>query len=205
MRCRPRQAAFTLIEVMVSIAVFALMSALAYGALNGTIDSAGTLGERMERLQGIQKTMRYLDEDFMQLAPRPVRKDLGDAYSPALESNALSGAALELTRAGWSNPAARPRGTLQRVAYRIEDEELLRYYWNVLDRTYSNEPVEVVLIDGVESLQIRYLLASGDWVDEWPPQTFGSVPDPRQRPRAVEVVLTLLNEGVITRLVEVAP
>lgn len=205
MTARSTQRGFTLIEVMVSIAIFALMSALAYGALNGTIDSAGILGERMDRLQSIQRTIRHLDEDFMQLTPRPVRKDLGDSYSPALESNALSGVSLELSRGGWNNPAARPRGTLQRAAYVIQDEQLLRFHWRVLDRTYSNEPIEVVLLDGVESLEIRYLLPGGDWTDQWPPQSFSTVPDPRLRPRAVEVVLTLINEGQITRLIEVAP
>ena len=194
-----------MIEVLVAMAVFALMSALAYGALGRTISSSEILGERMTRLQSVQRTVRQFDQDFMQLAPRPVRKDLGDTYSPALQSDLTSGAALEFTRYGWSNPNALPRGTLQRVAYVVEGEELIRYYWNVLDRTYSNLPVAVTLIDGVKSLAVRFLMDNGEWADQWPPRAFGTAPDIRQRPRAVEIVLSLGDEGEITRLIEVAP
>ena len=55
--------AFTLIEVLVSLAVFATLSALAYGALSQTLDSVQFLNERMDRLQAIQRTMRLLSED----------------------------------------------------------------------------------------------------------------------------------------------
>ncbi|MBT8097127.1 MAG: type II secretion system minor pseudopilin GspJ [Woeseia sp.] len=202
---RTRVAGFTLIEVLVAIAIFGIMSALAYGALSQTISSSEILGERMNRLQSMQRAIRQLDSDFMQLAARPVRKDLGDTFSPALQADSLSGVALELTRAGWSNPTGMPRGTLQRVAYVVEDEELLRYYWNVLDRSYTNEPIVVSLLDGVDALQIRYLLDNGEWSERWPPETNAVNAGLRNRPRAVEIVLRLINEGDITRLIEVAP
>lgn len=200
-----QQAGFTLIEVLVAIAIFAIMSAIAYGALGQTLSSAEILGERMDRLQSIQRAVRQLDSDFMQLAARPVRKDLGDTFSPALEANALSGIALELTRGGWSNPTALPRGTQQRVAYVVEDEALLRYYWTALDRSYTNEPLVVSLVDGVDSLQIRFMLDNGEWSDQWPPQANAPGASLSARPRAVEIVLRLINEGDITRLVEVSP
>ncbi|MDZ7643652.1 MAG: type II secretion system minor pseudopilin GspJ [Woeseiaceae bacterium] len=205
MKRRAGSRGFTLIEVLVAMAVFAILSALAYGALNQTLASAEILGDRMDRLQAIQRAVRHLDRDFMLLNPRPVRSELGENYDAALQTNRLSGAAVELTRAGWSNPAAVPRGTLQRVAYRLEDDELIRYYWNVLDRTLSNEPVAVTLLEDVEAIQVRFLLNNGEWADEWPPQVFGAPPGLRQRPRAVEVVLRLVEEGEITRLIEVAP
>ena len=100
---------------------------------------------------------------------------------------------------------ALPRGTLQRAAYRKEDDELVRYYWTVLDRTLSNEPIPVTILDGVESLQFRYLIDSGDWIEQWPPPTTPGALGLRQRPRAVEIILTLQDEGEIRRIVEIAP
>jgi len=199
------QKAFTLIEVLVALAIFGILAAFAYGALSQTMLSAEMLNERMDRLQAIQKTIRHLSQDFLQLAPRPVRQELGDSLEPALQTGFQSEFALELTHGGWSNPAALPRGTLQRAAYRLEDDELVRYYWTVLDRTLSNEAISVTILDGVESLLFRYLLDSGDWIEQWPPPT---VPGPlgfRQRPRAVEIVLTLQDEGEIRRVLEIAP
>lgn len=201
----PRQSAFTLIEVLVSLAVFAILAALSYGVLNQTLASAELLNERMDRLQDLQRTMRVLSEDFMQLTPRPVRDELGDNYSAALQTSSQSGFSLELTRSGWNNPLALPRGTLQRAAYRIEDQQLLRYHWNVLDRTLSNELIGVALLDDVESIFFRFMQDNGEWTEQWPPQGATGLPGLRQRPRAVEIVLTLQDEGTLTRLIEVAP
>ena len=199
------QKAFTLIEVLVAFAIFGILAAFAYGALSQTLLSAEILGERMDRLQAIQKSVRYLSQDFLQLAPRPVRQELGDSFDPALRTDFSSEFALELTHGGWSNPVALPRGTLQRSAYRLEDDELVRYYWTVLDRTLSNEAIGVTILDGVESLLFRYLLDSGDWIEQWPPPTLPGPLGLRQRPRAVEIVLTLQDEGEIRRIIEIAP
>jgi hypothetical protein len=46
---------------------------------------------------------------------------------------------------------------------------------------------------------------NGEWTDQWPPL---NTPGPlgfRQRPRAVEVLLTLQPEGTLTRLIEISP
>ena len=199
------EGAFTLIEVLVAMAIFAILSALAYGTLSQTLLSAEILGDRMDRLQALQRTMRLLSDDLYQLSPRPVRDELGDNFNPALSTGFQSGFAIELTRGGWNNPMVLPRGTLQRTAYRIEEDELVRYHWTVLDRTLSNEPVAVVLLDGVESIQFRFYLSDGEDTDQWPPLSQDGPANMRLRPRAVEIILRLVEEGEITRLVEVTP
>lgn len=196
---------FTLIEFMVAVAVFAAMSALAYGALNQTLFNSELMQERMDRLQALQRTMRIVGEDFMQLAPRPVRSELGQGFSAALTTDFQSVYAVELTRGGWTNPMVLPRGTLQRVAYRLEDGELIRYHWNVLDRTLANEPVSQVLIDDVEDVAFRFLGQGTDWVEQWPPEGAGGPGGLRQRPRAVQFILALAAEGEVSRILEVAP
>ncbi len=200
---------FTLIEVLVSLAIFGVLYMLAFMTVDRTLANADLLTERMDRLQAIQRTMRYLASDLMQAAPRPVRDELGDSYTPSLRSDLLGDFALELTHGGWPNPAGLPRSTLQRTAYRLEEDGLLRYHWNVLDRTYANEPYGTVLLDDVIGLNFRFLQADGEWTEQWPPQSaqatsFGPA-TLRQRPIAVEIVLTLPEEGEITRIVEVAP
>lgn len=196
---------FTLIEVMVAMAVFAVLAAFAYGTLSQTLLSAEILSERMDRLQALQRTIRLLTDDLQQLAPRPVRDELGDNLRPALDTNFQSGFALELTRNGWSNPIVLPRSTLQRVGYRMEDDELVRYHWYSLDRTLSNEPVGIALLDGVEGIEFRFLSGVDDYSDQWPPLNRTGGLGARQRPRAVEVTLRLADEGEIIRLIEVAP
>jgi general secretion pathway protein J len=202
---RLRQSGFTLIEIMVAVAIFSVMSVIAWSALSASLANAEMLTARMDRLQAIQRTMRFLTTDLSLAAPRPVRNELGDTQLPAILSSISGDFALEVTHGGWGNPAGLPRGTQQRSAYRLEEDELVRYHWNVLDRTYSNEAVAVVLLDDVESLFFRYYTDSGEPTEVWPPQG-GSAGNPaRMRPRAVEIVLSLGDIGEITRLIEVAP
>lgn len=195
---------FTLIEVLVALAVFGVMSLLAYAALGSTLSNADYLTERMERLQSIQRTVRFMSTDLMQAAPRPVRSDLGEGYVPAVYSSLGSDFALELTHAGWGNPAGLPRSTFQRVAYRIDEDQLLRYHWSVLDRTYTNEPIVTVLLEDVESLYLRFYDAAGNASEVWPPERQQDGGGMRLRPRAVEIILTLPDQGEITRLLEIA-
>jgi len=196
---------FTLIEVLVALAVFGVMSMLAYSALGSTLSNADYLSNRMDRLQSIQRAVRYLSTDLFQLVPRPIRSELGEGFDPALQTSLGSEFALELTHGGWGNPAGLPRGTLQRVAYRLEDDELVRYHWTVLDRTYANEPIAMVLLDNVESLFFRYHTANGEFTEVWPPQERSGATGIRSRPRAVEIVLTLADQGELRRLLELAP
>jgi general secretion pathway protein J len=202
---RVRAAGFTLIEVLVALAIFGMLAALAYGTLGQTLSNADVLTERMLRLQALQRTMRYLSEDFMQLAPRPVREDLGESFGPALHTDVESDFAVELTHGGWSNPASLPRGTLQRVAYRLEEGELVRYHWTVLDRTLSNEPAGRALLDEVDSIVFRFMQENGEWTEQWPPENRPGIIGLRERPRAVEIVLTLADATEIRRLLEIAP
>lgn len=198
------QRGFTLIEVFVALTVFGVMAMLAYMALGQTLANADMLNERMDRLQAVQRTISYLSTELLQTLPRSVREELGDEPVPALQSSFGSEFALQLTHGGWPNPAGVPRSTMQRTAYRIEDGELIRYHWNVLDRTVNNTPLATIMLEDVESLTFRFLQATNEWTEQWPPLSAQGGPN-STLPRAVEIVLTLADEGEINRLVEVSP
>jgi len=201
---RQWQSGFTLIEVLVAMAVFAVLSALAYMTLGQTLSNSEMLTERMDRLQAVQRTMSLLSTELLQAAPRSIRGDLGDTQ-PALISDFGAAFALQLTHNGWPNSAGVPRSTQQRTAYRIEDDELLRYHWNVLDRTANNIAVATVLLDNIESLTFRFLQQNGEWTEQWPPTSGQPSSDTNLLPRAVTIVLVLHDEGELTRVVEVSP
>lgn len=200
-----RQQGFTLIEVLVAVVIFSIMALMATQTLSTSLANSEMLTSRMDRLQAVQRTMRFLTSDLSQAAPRSIRSELGDTQIPAILSSISGDFALQVTHNGWGNPAGLPRGTQQRSAYRLEEDELVRYHWNVLDRTFSNEPVATVLLDDVESLFFRYYTDNGEPTEAWPPDGPGTSGSTRLRPRAVEIVLSLTDGGEITRLVEVAP
>jgi general secretion pathway protein J len=194
---------FTLLELLVAIAIFAVVSSLALTGYTQLQQQSEYAEQRLSRLREVQRAVQTLCQDLEQLEPRAIREPLGDGYLPALQVTDTLEYHVQLTRAGWSNTAGLPRPTLQRVGYRIEDEQLWRDHWPVLDRTLVVEPVKMRMLDGVRSISFRFLTNNRDWVDRWPaPQAAGR--NERSRPAAIEVVIELEDWGRIRRLVEIA-
>jgi len=195
---------FTLIEVMVAMAIFGVMTVLAYMSLGQTLANAALLTARMDRLQAIQRTMRFIGNDLLTAAPRPVRSELGDSYLPAVQVTASNDYLLAITHGGWPNPAGLPRSTMQRSVYLLQEDKLLRVYNTVLDATYSNNAIATEILDGVVSLEFRLLQDNLETINQWPPLGAQGAYALQVRPRAVEIILTLEDEGEIRRIIEVA-
>lgn len=202
-----KRGGFTLLELLVAMAVFAVVGVMAYGGLSTVLKQQQVAENQADRWQDIQFTFRVVSRDLYQVHPRPVRQELGDSYSPAISADARSPYLLEFTRGGWPNPAGSPRSTLQRVAYLLDGDELVRLQWPVLDRTLATQPLRTVLMDRVDDVQLRFLDTDGQWVDQWPPGAAGAVQPGGvdQRPRAVEFTVDTPDYDRIWRLVEVAP
>jgi len=195
---------FTLLELLVAMAIFAIIGALAMGGLNAVISQTTQARAQMDRLVALQRTLRVVANDLAGLQPRWVRDELGTQWEPPLVTDGRGIFLLRLSRGGWANPAGLPhRGTLQRVQYRLEDGALIREYWPVMDHVLGQEPRRETLLTSVASLRFLYLDGQGEWQPEWPPLQQGG-PQAAARPRAVKVQLELDDWGEIERLVEVA-
>lgn len=200
---KSRVRGFTLIEILVAMAIFSLMAVMLFGGFIAISNQVDWSHARAARLQQIQKSIIYLSRDFSQLQPRPVRSELGDFKEPALSADARNIYLVTLTRGGWSNPAGIPRSTLQRVAYRLEDRQLVRLDWPVLDRLSGTEPRRTEILDDVDEVIIRYLDAQLEWHENWPPLGSDNNVAAWMRPLAVEISLELSDQGRITRLLEI--
>ncbi|ROO26333.1 type II secretion system minor pseudopilin GspJ [Salinisphaera orenii] len=163
------QRGFTLIELMIAIAVFVVMAAMAYGGLSSVISTREAVTAALERSKTLQMSVWRIRRDLEQIVNRPVRDGFGDTQ-PAIVGSPNVG--LRVTRNGWRNPLGEARSTLQRVGYRInEDDALVREYWRVLDRAQDSAPVESTLLENVETIEWRYLDGDRQWRDNWPPGT----------------------------------
>ena len=97
---RQRSAAFTLIEVLVALAIFAILTVMAYQVLGASLSNADLLGQRMDRLRAVQQSMNMLGRDLTQAVPRPVRDPFDNSIRPALSVQPGTEFALEVTRNG---------------------------------------------------------------------------------------------------------
>jgi len=198
-----RTPGFTLLELLVALAIFSLLAVMAYGGLRTVLDQRAFTEVAAEQLRGLQQTYLVLQRDIEQVVRRPVRDEFGDT-APAL----LGDSRLQLTRGGWSNPTGQPRSTLQRVGYALEEQQWVRYAWQVLDRAQDSAPLRHPLTGHIEQLQLRYLGADNKWKTQWPPPLEpGQDPaqsDPARLPRAIEVTLEHARFGPVIWLFQVS-
>jgi len=196
-----RMRGFTLLELLVAMAIFAIISVLALGGLNAVVTQQTIAKDQLLRLAGLQRALRLITDDFAQLNPRFVRQILGEATDPPLVTDQLGENIVRLSRSGWRNPVPVARGTLQRVQYRIEDEELIRDHWLVMDYPLGAEPRSEVLLENVTEIEIEYLDANDQWSTQWPPSRQG-LETTFIYPRAVRINLDLADWGEIVRIVD---
>ena len=124
---------FTLLELLVAVAIFAVLSAMAYGGLRNVIDNSQQTEIAMKRLQQVQLAMLKVSRDLTQLSQRSIRDEYGNSSNYILTGQG-DDIFIEFTRGGRRNPAEMLRSHLQRVAYKIEENTLSRLHWPQLDR-----------------------------------------------------------------------
>ncbi len=189
---------FTLLELLVALSIFALVSALAYGGLSSVMQARTVTAIHSDQMARLQKAFNIMSRDLEQANGRAIRDSYGTAQSGFAASD-YGGNALEFTRGGWNNPfpsAKRIRSYQQRVAYRVEEKNLMRVYWFDLDLDYDSPKFEAPVLAGVQGMELRFLDRDKKWQTGWPPQ--GS--EDQVLPRAVEVTLDLETLGKVSRL-----
>jgi general secretion pathway protein J len=193
-----KQFGFTLIEVVVALAVFAIVGITAFSGLSAILKWQTDLEIRSDQIKSIQLTLKYLERDINRAITRPIRDQYGDTQ-PAFSSDGES--IMSLTYSGWRNPAGLRRSNLQRVAYEVNENQFKRHSWNRLDGAISEDAREVVLLEEVENVEIEFLNQNNTWVDRWPP--INSNPTSIGLPRAVLISFEAVPIGKIRRIMTV--
>jgi len=180
MSARPH--GLTLIELIVALAVFAVLGTLTYRGTAQLIDSRQRLGSDLERWRAIERALNLIETDLQQLAaPRPV---------------AGRAAAIELHRSGDDSElrllSLSSADTARRIAFRHAGARLEWLRWP--GRDAHEAPRVDTLLDTVSAVRWRFLGSDG-WLDHWPP---GS--SPGSIPAGVELQLDLPGAGTLTRL-----
>ncbi|MDH5230749.1 MAG: type II secretion system minor pseudopilin GspJ [Gammaproteobacteria bacterium] len=199
---------FTLLELLIAMAIFAILSAMAYGGLNNILNNREQIQNRADEMVKLQALFNFMMRDFEQIIGRGIRDDFGDQH-PALVSGGAGTYVIEFTRAGWRNPMLHlikgepegplKRSNLQRVAYKLDEDKLIRLNWNILDRASdTGEPAARMLFEGVEDIELRFATGPNDWEPQWPPQS-----DTKKRPMAIELTLNTKQYGKIRRVFRV--
>ena len=183
---------FTLLELLLALAIVAVIALLGYRALSALSESETRLTAEATRWRTLDVLFARLEGDLRQAMPRPVR--FGDTRAPAWvgATDALGNGALEFSRAG-PEFTLEPGSTGQRLAYRFNNGTVEVLYWAGYDRPREAQPTAYPLVTDVARFRLAYLGSSGAWVEAWP------LARESELPRAVKVELTLVSGEVIER------
>lgn len=185
---------FTLIEMMVALLIFALITAAGVAVMNSTLTNQSAVRVRVERYAELQRMRAILKADLSQAATRRTR---GEDGVPALTAFAgvspwvVGGPLLAFTRRGYENPDQAPRASMQYVEYALIEGRLERRSRPALDGARLG-PAQVLLTD-VESIQSAYLF-DGVWRPTWRGETTADIP------AAVRLTMKLRDLGEIDQL-----
>ncbi|WP_321325766.1 type II secretion system minor pseudopilin GspJ [Thiomicrorhabdus sp.] len=189
---RLKQGGFTLIELLVALGVSAVIAVLSYQSIDSMVNVKTSVEEHSNQAEKLQRAMWWMEQDFVQLVPRPVEDELGSKIA-AFKYRDDTG--VELSRnAQFATPNA--NGGLLRVGYILENKVLYRLTWPVMDRAPDTKPKKVVLLKDVTGFDIELLSANNHWVQSWPAssQALSALP------RAIKVTIEHKTLGKLSRL-----
>ena len=188
-----RARGFTLVEVLVAIAILALVATLAWRATAAMTDSETRLNEESVRWQRLDALLTRLESDLRAAVPRRARRAT-DVEPPWLlrTEEAAGNAVLVFTRAGPSS-LDEPGVSGQRVGYRWRDGNVDVMYWPQIDTPPATEPATFALTGGITRFQVQAMGGDGRWSSEWPVRAGADLP------RAVRVEVALSDGSTIER------
>lgn len=191
---------FTLLEVLVSVVLFAIMASMAYAGLNHIIRSSEQIKRSNQSMADLQFALFSIENDVLQLTHRSIRDDYGDSKNALV----LTKESIELSRSGWQNFLQMPRSSIQRVAYNVEDELLKRRFWLTLDRTLEQQAVSSVILNDVADIEFYLVDKSGKTHYEWPVNNNGLNTEKSETVALsyLAVVITTQQWGEISKFIE---
>lgn len=167
-----KRAGFTLIELMVAILIFSIISIISYRTLASLVTTKQIVTSTQDKWSGIVNGVSLISSAWNRAIPLTVRDENGTLIPAVIGKDKLeraTDAQLELTLSGSiSNPifgTIRPR----RLGFRFDDGKLFLVTWPVLNRVRTTQPQLDLLMDNVASFQQSFIYPDKSWHDEWPP------------------------------------
>ena len=147
------EAGFTLVEVLISMFIFALLTAGTMTALTQSLRGKASLDTSMAALNELNAARAILRSDMSTLTLRPSRDELGgvNPYVLTTDGEAL----LSFMRRGTQNPSGlEQRGDLERVEYYFEDGKFIRRSYVHENPAQEAASFDRVLLDDLQDAKL---------------------------------------------------
>lgn len=193
---RKMQLGFTLIELMVSIAIFAVLTLAGWQVFNNLIQVRERTAVKAEQLAAIQEAYEQLSRDFNQALARPAT--IGNNAEAAFYLNSNE---FHLTRTGVIDPLKLGIAPIERVQYLVVQGQLIRQSYPQVDQSGNLIPSKTVLLSNVTDWTVTTLdkSTSSTWPleeNQTPPPAGQPLTGNSTLPMAVQITLTVNTQSL---------
>ncbi len=188
---------YTLLEVLVALTVFAILSTITASAMYHAFNTRARVNVQAEQLNNIQIAMTLMMHDTSQIIDRPVLGNEMRQFPPFIGEPTY----MEFTRGGVVTlKNDKHQSTLKRIAYICKDKKLIRRSWDTLDTPSRKNQKNKVLLTNIEACSFAYLSNSRQILPEWRPFAVQETQKGESLPIATEFKLTLSDWGAMSGL-----
>ncbi|MCV2450489.1 type II secretion system minor pseudopilin GspJ [Acinetobacter johnsonii] len=183
-----KRSGFTLVELLVAIAIFAVLSALGWKVFDYLIKIKERNTQHEQRLGQLQEAYQQVLRDTVQIVP--VTANVAGQVQPAVM---LQNGQLTFSKTGVTDPLMQGIPPEERVEYiyKADEKKLYRYKYKNLNQTGNVQPETSVLLDSVDQFQI--MLLNPNEMAQWPEVTLSEndVTQAKILPRGLKINLTV--------------
>lgn len=193
-----KNSGFTLIEIMVTVLIFAIISTISYKIVSSLVMTNQIVDETQEKWGSLSLVSGNLAKSVHRLIPLVVRSNNGEVLPALYGKDGVSGlydGQLQMTLSGVIGDDVTGIKPPKRVEYRFYKNTLYLVTWPVLNRSASTVPQIDVLLENVKSFEPEFLYSNGQWRNNWPPE--GMAID--SMPKAMRVTLEMMSTESIVR------
>jgi general secretion pathway protein J len=198
-----QQQGFTLLEVLVAVALLAMLGLAAALTLNSGLRSKQVLSESIGTLQRLQLAQQLIQRDLEQIVLRRGRGEQGDYRDQILRADDRGddGLLLDFYKTGRRMLQSNTPGSdLEHVRYRLQGGRLTRDSTPLIDSPAGTPWHSATLLDELAGVELRFFY-NQDWIDQWPPIRAASGQGSSSRlPDAVEMTLITDRYAAVTQI-----
>ena len=205
-RSLTNQRGFTLVEVLIALFIFSLISVGATSALTSSLRGQAQMEDRLGEISNLENMRALMRSDMASLTLRERREAYGNVEPYVLQSGGEI--LLDFTRTGRSNPAGEPRGDLQRAAYLFKGGHLIRRSYAQINPAPQSGYVDRILVKNVADAKMQLVtynpaLSVESYIEGYALQIEKSETDNINKAKgALRLLLTLENGDTLTQYFE---